>query len=186
MLLNGEELENDAVMIDLETMGNGPLSAIVAIGAVSFSFKRREIIDKFYIVIDLQSAVDNGGKIDAATVMWWLKQSDQARQAIRSEQFHINEALIKFLEWFNRQNGSDSDKTRIWGNGSDFDNVILASAYKSAGLILPWRFFNNRCYRTVKNFFPSIKIDSFRVGDYHNALNDAESQAHHLMAILSY
>lgn len=74
------------------------------------------------------------------------------------------------------------DKVRIWGNGADFDNVILASVYKRIGMEQPWLYRNNRCYRTLKALHPEIPIE--RVGTHHNAVDDAESQARHLLAIM--
>ena len=53
------------VMLDLETMGNGPHAAIIAIGAVKFDTQAQEIGEKFYTVIDLESAVAHGGVMDA-------------------------------------------------------------------------------------------------------------------------
>ena len=67
----------------------------------------------------------------------------------------------------------------MWGNGATFDNVILANAYRGAGLPVPWKFWNDKCYRTIKGFFPQIKLQ--RIGTHHNAQDDAESQAWHLI-----
>lgn len=55
------------VMLDLETMGNGPRAAIVAIGAVEFDPKTRTVGDRFYQTVDLATAVKMGGEIDAST-----------------------------------------------------------------------------------------------------------------------
>jgi len=46
----------------------------------------------------------------------------------------------------------------------------------------PWYFWNDRCYRTMKSLYPQIPME--RDGVHHNALDDAISQARHLMAIL--
>jgi exodeoxyribonuclease VIII len=46
----------------------------------------------------------------------------------------------------------------------------------------PWRHWNDRCYRTVKSLYPDVKLE--RVGTHHNAVDDAESQARHLIAML--
>ena len=66
----------------------------------------------------------------------------------------------------------------VWGNGATFDNVILSNAYKAAGMEQPWKFWDDRCYRTVKGLLPDIKIE--RLGTHHNAVYDAMSQARHL------
>ncbi len=46
----------------------------------------------------------------------------------------------------------------------------------------PWNFWNNRCYRTLKNLHP--KIELVRTGVHHHALADAKTQALHLLEIL--
>ena len=161
------------IMLDLETMGNTSNSAIIAIGAVRFN---EDVIDRFYEVVDLKSCTDVGLEIEPSTVMWWMQQSEEARDKFKAEAISLNEALIKFAKWI----GEDAI---VWGNGAAFDNVILANAYRKILYPQPWKFWNDRCYRTVKNLHPEIEME--RVGTYHCAVDDAESQARHLMRILS-
>ena len=164
-------------MLDIETMGNNSNSAIIAIGAVAFNNK--EITSKFYHEINLQSAIDCGGVVDGSTVMWWLRQSDEARVAFESNDNapHILVALQSFRDWYKEVNGGE-----VWGNGAMFDNSILGNAYRNNSLSIPWKFWDDMCYRTVKGMNKNIKLD--RVGVYHNAVDDAESQALHLINIL--
>lgn len=167
------------VMIDLETMGKGPNAAIVAIGAVEFDIQTQQIGYRFYMVVDLESSVESGGEMDASTVMWWLKQSDEARARLSVPGEPIVVALRQFASWM--KDRANLDDVRVWGNGATFDNVILASAYRRSKIPQPWQFFNDRCYRTVKADHPEVKIK--RIGTHHNALDDAESQARHLIAM---
>ena len=169
--------END-VMLDLETTGTGPTAAIIAIGAVEFDLAAGVIGARFYATIDLASAVHAGGVMDAATVMWWMQQSDAAREAFARGDEHIASVLHRFAGWMAAR-GVD---VRVWGNGAAFDNVILASAYHRNGTPPPWQFRNNRCYRTVKALRPGVP--PVRVGTPHNAVDDAETQALHLMALM--
>ncbi len=169
------------VMLDLETMGKGPNAAIIAIGAVEFDIKNQQIGGRFYTVVDLASSVAAGGVMDVSTVLWWMKQSEEARSAFAREGAHIAEVLHSFTSWM-EQCASRSD-VRVWGNGAAFDNVILASAYRSNGTPAPWEFWNDRCYRTLKAHYPSVKMP--RTGTHHNAVDDAESQALHLIAMLA-
>lgn len=162
-------------MIDLETMGQGSDAAIVSIGAVKFD--ENGIGDTFYSVINLQSSVEAGLKIDASTVMWWLKQNGEARSALLEESVDL-ESVLQFFTDFVGVGGY-----AVWGNGSDFDNVILANAYKSIGAEAPWQFWMGRCYRTMKNMFRDVKLK--RKGTHHNALDDAISQAEHLIEIIN-
>ena len=162
------------VMLDLETMGNGINAAIIAIGAVHFDAGK--ILDEFYTVVDLKSAVDAGLEIDASTVIWWMKQSDDARRQFERDGVPLVKALEQFAEWI----GKDAE---VWGNGVAFDNAILSNAYRKCGMKQPWTFWNDRCYRTVKSMYPDVKME--RQGVYHKAVDDAKSQAEHLMRIFS-
>ena len=74
-------------MIDIETMGNKPGSAIVSIGAVMFDPKNWEDPDKkskFYSTINLQSCLDCGLEVDGSMVYWWMQQSEDAREGIQN------------------------------------------------------------------------------------------------------
>lgn len=168
------------IMLDLETMGNSASAAIIAIGAVEFDTERQQIGQRHYQLIDLESATRNGGVMDAATVIWWLGQSDAARAALRQPGLHVVDALVSFARWLDTC--AAIDERRIWGNGAAFDNAILATAYRNALLPQPWRHWNDRCYRTMKSLRPDVKM--VRSGTHHNAVDDAESQARHLIEVL--
>jgi len=159
------------VMVDLETLGNGPQSVIIAIGAVKFD--ESGLGEEFYEVVDAQSCVDAGLKMDVSTIMWWMQQSDEARAAFKRESISLWEALDKFSDFV----GADD---KVWGNGASFDNTILGSAYRAVEEEQPWKFWNDRCYRTVKAMYPDKPIP--RSGVHHNALDDAKSQALHLIS----
>lgn len=168
------------IMLDLETMGNGPDAAIVAIGAVAFDLTTGKLGDEFLAQVSLESAVANGGVMDPSTVLWWLRQSDAARAAFTTPSIALPMALDLFTFWI--QDKAPQDKVKVWGNGSEFDNVILAGAYRRAQKPLPWQFWNNRCYRTIKGLHPTRKLT--RTGIHHNALDDARSQALHLCELM--
>lgn len=171
-------------MLDLETMGNGPNAAIVAIGAVLFDDVYGRTGEDFYSVVDLESSVNMGGIIDASTVQWWLRQAPDARLEINGDTpgRHLAAVLADFAEFI--QTHSNPGHVRMWGNGAAFDNVILASAYRRSGIIQPWKHCNDRCYRTIKAEHPGIVMD--RRGIHHHARDDALSQAHHLIQIRAH
>ncbi len=58
------------LMLDLETWGTAPGSALRSIGAVFFDLDGKTG-ETFYRNIDKQSCLDAGLKIDPATVSWW-------------------------------------------------------------------------------------------------------------------
>lgn len=172
----------EQVMIDLETMGTGNDAAIIAIGAVKFVVDGQEaqILDRFYRVIKLSSAVSMGGKISPDTVLWWLQQSSNARNSLLNElSCNMLQALNDFSVWFGK------DKP-IWGNGAVFDNVILKSAFDRSEANVPWTYRSDRCYRTIKAMFPQIPFQPSDDAIAHHALHDAEQQAIHLIEILKH
>lgn len=161
------------VMVDLETMDNKPTSAITAIGAVVFDVKAG-LQSEFYVKVDLQSSIDAGLTVSGDTVNWWLTQNEQARTEMAKKGIPLANALKLLAAWL-------PAGTKLWGNGASFDNAILSHAYAKVGMEQPWKFWDDRCYRTVKGMYPSIKMD--RQGTYHNALDDAKSQAEHFIKI---
>ena len=164
------------IMLDIETMGNGSNSAIIAIGAVAFDIN--DISSRFYQQVNLQSSIDAGMEMDASTVLWWLKQSDDARSAfkVNEKSLNISNALIEFSMFCESVNVCG-----MWGNGAAFDNALLSNAYRKLEIEQPWKFWNDRCYRTVKNIYQYVEF--VRSGTNHNAVDDAESQALHLIEI---
>ncbi len=164
-------------MLDLETMGNGNRAAIIAIGAVIFDASGVKD-NGFYAQVSLDSSVGQGLEMDTSTVLWWLQQSDAARAAFKGNEKadSLSTVLNDFAIWL-EQFGD----IQMWGNGAAFDNTILSAAYRKCSQNQPWKFWNDRCYRTMKALFPDVK--SARFGTHHNALDDARTQAWHLIEI---
>jgi exodeoxyribonuclease VIII len=163
------------IMIDLETMSTRSNAAICSIGAVKFENKK--IIDTFYCTVDLKSCKDFGLHISKDTVQWWSEQNKEALKELTKNNVPLEVALTKFSEWYGRKS------LPTWGNGAGFDNVVLENAYLAIGKVRPWKFWDDRCYRTMKNMLHWIDADS-REGTYHNALDDAMYQTKHLIKIM--
>jgi hypothetical protein len=165
------------VMIDLETMSIEKNAAILSIGAVEFDIETKRLGEEFYQNITLSSCVWLGMHRSAATLNWWaLDENKAARDTLTKDAVSIELATARFCQWC-------SGEIIPWSNGATFDIVILENAIKLCNRIVPWRFFNESCYRTFKRMYPEIVIP--RQGIKHNALHDAKHQARHLLAILS-
>ncbi|MDP1873608.1 3'-5' exonuclease [Phenylobacterium sp.] len=158
------------VMLDLETMGSSPGSAIVAIGAVAFDPVSSLEGETFYRVIDLASSVRAGLTMDADTVIWWLKQSPLARHALTGPAEPLDAALASFSAYWRRVGG-----THLWGHGGGFDEPLLDAAYRAGGQKTPWRYSQARCTRTIFEI-AGVQPDRSQ-GTHHNALDDARAQA---------
>lgn len=176
------KIQKVRIMADVESLGAKPGSVILSIGAVKFD--RHKVTEEFVINISPQSCIDAGLKIDVDTVMWWLKQSDDARKTLTDGiTFMFKDALTLFTDWLIGTN-TFPPEIELWGNGANFDNVLLAAAYDACGLDRPWKFYNDRCYRTLKALHSDVPMA--RSGTHHNALDDARSQALHLITLPSF
>lgn len=174
------------LMVDLETRGNKPGCALLSIGAVFFD-EERGLGEEFYIVVKRDGQEAMGLHEDPETMAWWDKQSAEARQVLHlsensEEAVSLVDALDQFTAFIDAYAEPGIKKVNIWGNGSDFDNAILAVAYMARHQNVPWEFWNNRCFRTLKAMFPGHKMP--RSGTHHNALDDAKTQAEHACKLL--
>lgn len=170
------------IMIDLETLGTVPGSVILSIGAVRFDDEG--ILDTFYHRIDPEDCARHGLLIDPATVLWWFKQEEIARLEVTKQGLALRWTLHELSQWIKLHD--PQDEPEIWGNGSEFDNVMLAAAYRAIDLEIPWKYNKNRCYRTLKNLFPNVPKPPEENTLKHHALADATWQARHLIQILKH
>jgi len=177
------------VMLDLETLGTKPGSVILSIGAVEFD--KDGLYREFYKEIDVVSSKGWGMTADASTLEWWGKQSPEARATF--DRCHANSVevaglgvvLTEFTAWLHFCKGG-VDKLKLWGNGSDFDNVLLDAAYRACALDYPIKYWNHRCFRSLKGL-PMVNgraLEPKRAGVHHNALDDAKHQSYWAIGLL--
>jgi len=163
------------VMIDLETLATTADAAIISIGAVKFDAKK--IAEKgFYTPISIETNLAVGRRISEDTLAWWMKQSDEARKVFNEPNEPLDNALEQLVDWIGH------DNPIVWSNGASFDIPILEHAFTQFSMTVPWKFWNSRCYRTIKSLLKTkdIKIENPMK---HNALADAYAQARHLQLI---
>ncbi|MBY8767735.1 exonuclease [Escherichia coli] len=170
------------LMIDLETMGKNPDAPIISIGAIFFDPQTGDMGPEFSKTIDLDTA---GGVIDRDVIKWWLKQSREAQSAIMTDEIPLDDALLQLREFIDENSGEFF--VQVWGNGANFDNVILRRSYERQGIPCPWRYCNDRDVRTIVELGKAIDFDARTAipfeGERHNALDDARYQAKYVSAI---
>jgi hypothetical protein len=159
------------IMVDLETLGTDPNAVILSIGAVYFDADN--LGAEFHRVLEIESQQQRGREVNPKTVEWWAGQSEQARAIFTAPSMLTFQALDEFTEFCGDQDIS------VWGNGADFDCVLLGSLYESFGKKRPWSYSKNRCFRTLKNTVVRESSNPLpeRLGVHHDALDDAKYQA---------
>lgn len=190
-------------MIDIETFSLKNHACVISLGAVWFDPNvQGKIKEKFYVTIDPISSQKAGFRIDAETVMWWMQPAQRTAWDLWTHVAHFDPylALYGFSEWLDacdtaerpdyptdepaRQVYEPRDDRVIWGNGAGFDNVLLRQQYEVIDMTLPWRFYNDRCFRTMKRLPRAKEVAPPFVGFQHKADDDAEHQARWLQNIV--
>ena len=170
-------------MLDLETLDTGSHAAILSIGVVEFG--PEGLGREFYTAVKTQNQKKNWGRtISESTLTWWGQQSAEAQKVfVDPAALELDVALSVLSEW-----AKPAGKFELWGNGSDFDNIILGNAYEACGMPKPWSYSKNRCFRTLKNLGIGLQagegVNRAETGTHHNALDDAKYQALYAIAYL--
>jgi len=152
-------------MVDIETLGLEPGAAILSIGAVEFAVDRKR--DTFYRTISRESCEDSGLTVDEETLEWWGEQDESAQRTLHNGG-DLAESMEAFAEWIE---GADE----VWANSPSFDCELLKAAGDAVDVQMPWEFYQERDFRTLKKL--PVAADVEHDGVEHNALDDALHQA---------
>lgn len=182
----------DHISLDIETLGTTADCMILSVGAVKFDIETGDIHNAgFYRKVSIESNKAWKRDFSADTLRWWMNQKDAARlEAFKMDAGKLDPAIIgvPLEEMLNNLSAWMGDIKhpnvyKVWGNGADFDQPFLQHAYKEAGVPVPWKFWDNRCLRTLKNLPVARSVKLERAGVHHNALDDAIHQANLVCAI---
>lgn len=194
------------LMLDLETLGTEADSMVLSIGAVLFNKDTGKFAKEHFhagLLVDFQ-----GGSIKTSTIEWWLGMEQAARDAIRAQLKQAREpylVLNAFKDWIietlaaggPRIGGEkQADYLEVWGNGASFDQPILRRLARDSNVELPWKFWNERCFRTLRSIavprtgakkgkleLPADMVAALGPLTDHNAAHDALKQAAELCVI---
>lgn len=169
------------VMIDLETWGTLPGSALRSVGAVTFSpYGDCHTERTFYSNITRSSCEDAGLTIDAQTVEWWQSQSHAAQLRLDENQRSLRQVVHDFALWWQSVSG-----TYVWSNGANFDEVLWRVAANRVDHGTPWKYWNVRdtrtCWHLARLNPKAVKFE----GVQHDAIADARHQAKCVMQAYS-
>lgn len=165
-------------MLDLETLHTEPGAVVLSIGGVLFDRETKSIGPGVHVRLDLNDQLLRGMEVSADTLAWWFRQSDEARMEAIADPMNATSALMGLAEFLTHGEGGVNPNMRVWGNGAGFDNPILVTLYRRFGMEPPWKFWNDRCFRTLKaEHACSRDLEPEFDGERHNAFADAKHQA---------
>ena len=161
------------VMLDLETWGTLPGSALRSIGAVTFCpYGEGHVEQTFYSNIDRASCEVARLTVDPNTVQWWAQQSFDAQTRLAENCRELRDVVHDFAKWWQSVGG-----TYVWSNGANFDEVLWRVAAERVDHGTPWKYWNVRdtrtCWHLARLNPKAIKFD----GVQHDAIADARHQA---------
>lgn len=164
------------IMIDIETLGTTPGSAILSIGAVSFDPHTGAIGTRqkqFYTRIDPDSCLGEGLTIQMSTVKWWMTEVsyDARMEAFGLGGEPLREALCSLKNFYTM---SCPEAKYTWCHGATFDVPLLQVAFDRCKIAAPWKFWDIRDTRTL---YDLAGITATKPVGEHNALIDAIAQA---------
>lgn len=191
----------NTITIDTETMDVQASAVILSIGGFAFDIEDvdgvqdsiMEVVrnpelanyskSAFYGLVDTFCQLMQGRTVNAETQQWWIKQDEDAHEALAGNREPLSQTLVNLTSWIQQHPG-----TRIFFRGTDFDGSILESAYRSCGLTCPWHFAGKRDVRTyidamvkgTKGYLPKTHQPCFATVKHHSlhdAMNDAEQMA---------
>lgn len=167
------------LMIDIETLGTRPDAATVQIAARFFNQDGTKGPH-----ISLRIEPDERASFSLSTISWWCTHDGAAtaRPIVfnpRAVRMTEKSACLLINEFIEKE--SDPQTVRIWGNGANFDPVIIESMYHRNNIAVPWKFWNIRCLRTLRALFPQIARSKPTTA--HDALSDADAQIDSVIAV---
>lgn len=166
------------LMIDLETMSSRHNAIVVSIGLTAFD-KTGVEPSGLRVVVARDPQREYMRDESADTMAWWQKQAPEARHVFEEPQAPVMEALVTVRGYIEAE--TDGPKAvEVWGNGADFDLPIITSLFQDFKIAVPWKFYNHRCFRTLKNMMPKrYKIITGELKNplKHDCLADARWQA---------
>lgn len=180
------------IVIDLETLGLSHDAAIISIGGVALDTAYEPVSYFASGPISMRSNDTCGRTVDASTVAWWLDQPAEVRKfsfmTTVDDGFsgaYLSSALRDFFIWGDFEHA----KKKVWGNGPEFDNVILAAAWERTAAkseIWSWPYYNNQSIRTIRLIAEQLKLDVMEREPLiqHVALYDAYAEALYLRDVM--
>jgi 3' exoribonuclease, RNase T-like len=168
------------LMLDFETLGHqAPHCVVLSLGAVVFN--REKYLGEQEWLFNVQEQLDKGRRVSASTIAWWFgdKVTPEAQSVIplaEKEGKDLVSVMMSFNKFQHDLIGDQTKDIRVWGNGAAFDIAIAESLASMAKIGVTWKFWNQRCYRTLKQMF-DIEKNVSRTGVKHSALGDAKFQA---------
>lgn len=178
--------------LDIETLSTESNAVVLSLAMVAFDPTGQQpdqIFAERFLDIDEQAKL--GRHVSGSTLSWWLGQDRDSRELqVEGQRVYCPQAIWQMAQWIREMTGEGpcgpwlSQKAKIWGNGKDFDVVVLGSLIHQLELEKPWHFRNTRCFRDLYLQHPDVTTELPGLTK-HSALDDALWEAAHIKNIVA-
>lgn len=127
-------------VIDLETLALGPDAIVTSAALAQFDSSSTRLIATW--TLDVGAQQRDGRRMDADTVLWWMRQSEAARMSVAGEEaqrkkVHPRVFLCELVDWLTPAEPVDTGRLKpwpspkrdtaftLWAKPSHFDIAIL-------------------------------------------------------------
>ena len=167
-------IQQNHLMIDVETMGTGPMAPIIQIGAVLFDNFTGEERAAYCASLDLTELTDVWGReCDPSTVEWWSTQNQDILNHIRATARPVKEVWAEFSAGLAA--AGVEKNTPIWSHAT-FDFPLVNTHLNMVGL-KPLYYRAARDIRTLVDLADlDLKAYNWGKEKTHNALDDCRFQ----------
>lgn len=173
-----------ALMIDIETFGLLPDSAVHQIG-----YCGADLTTGTYLIPphNLYVRPNPDARMDFDTLCWWMQQSDEARSAVFPKEGVVRmsqaASFYALREVYELMGGKAAGVT-VWASPAMFDLPLLTQSWGIPGPEgKPWPYYMERDLMTLyKMLDPEKKLKPTNPVE-HDAASDAKAQMDHLIAI---
>lgn len=160
-------------MIDLETLSTRYNAAVLSIGVAIFDDDK--ILDSVGWALEPGSV---HGHIDPATVFWWSRQEEAAREYSFTGKYQAATVAFELKTYLAKWNARE-----VWSKDPHFDHVILSEWWDRIGNVgeFPIHYRQPRSYRTLESETIRAGFEEIQWQQWnyvaHNPVDDAVTQA---------
>ena len=168
------------VMIDIETLGTAPGSAITQIAAVRFDDEK--VYEPWSIYVSIDEQCSRGASIDIDTTRWWSERPEEFKRQINK----LTANGVKYS--LGRLAEEVRGCSHIWANSPNFDIVLLEDLYRRFEVKIPWSHKQLMDMRTacfMRGYSSGSKVIEPDQTRQHDAAYDAWYQANVVQKLLA-
>jgi hypothetical protein len=183
--------------IDIECPDQRIAGQVLSIGAVTINIVDGTVASDFYARIIRDGQAELGLTELQSTIEWW----DEIKHATPDGAYAWMEAFERYprlrlplalsaLNAYLDCHYSKKEQAQVFGCGPEFDNVVLANAYRVTGVPMGWTFRGNQSIRTIlllsKIIFGTLPEHPAKGNIAHHALHDARREATSILRLLHH